>query len=276
MGSVDSVPVVAQVKCAVQYVHGEHEAASETNKNFSERCIGVSQANALLNHLQGNEERALEIQASFIEDITSFIDGLPIIGPTKSFVEWTLGSDDALPRMCENGLRTTAMASGQAIGFVSGGPGGAYVGGVLAGLAVDTTFTYVTSEFHNSYEPHGLWQHFEPIGHGNSGSCVDLAVGLAASNPVFSRLGRGSMGHVQVTGDDHNYLQSMESGAEPDLPTPRRYSKPGDQAGAVPSYRSVPAPLDELPAYSPALDETTHAFPEPPPFTLRKKTAACC
>lgn len=58
MGSVDSVPLVAHVKAAVQAIAGDTEGAEETMINFAETCPVVSQVTSLVQAIDGDEEGA--------------------------------------------------------------------------------------------------------------------------------------------------------------------------------------------------------------------------
>lgn len=43
MGSVNSIPVVAQVKIAAQLISGDIAGAEQTNRDFNQQCPGISQ-----------------------------------------------------------------------------------------------------------------------------------------------------------------------------------------------------------------------------------------
>lgn len=69
MGNINTVPVISQIKSAVEACGGDLEAASRTQEEFSRKCIVVSQIRSAVEAGLGNFEAALETQIVFASEI---------------------------------------------------------------------------------------------------------------------------------------------------------------------------------------------------------------
>ena len=97
MGNVNTVPVISQIKSAVEACGGDHEAALRTQEEFSRKCIVVSQIRSAVEAGLGNSEAALETQLIF----ASGIDAVPVLSQIKSAVQAGCGDMEAATKTQE-------------------------------------------------------------------------------------------------------------------------------------------------------------------------------
>lgn len=100
---MNSIPLISQIKSAVEAASGNMAAAEHTQQEFSKRCIIVSQARSAVEAVCGNPQAALETQQVF----ASGIDGWPGLSQVKSAVqagcgdpEGALRTQEAFSRQC--------------------------------------------------------------------------------------------------------------------------------------------------------------------------------
>ena len=67
MGNVNTVPVISQIKSAVEACHGDMDSALRTQEEFSRKCIVVSQLRSAVEAGLGDCKAALETQKQFLE-----------------------------------------------------------------------------------------------------------------------------------------------------------------------------------------------------------------
>lgn len=67
VNNVDAVPVASQLKSVVQASRGDREAAWQTQRRFTQQCIGASQVRSLVEASRGDMEAAAETQRQFLE-----------------------------------------------------------------------------------------------------------------------------------------------------------------------------------------------------------------
>src|SRR4051812_2445022 len=82
MGNTDSMPVVSQLKLAVQAVGGGPEGAKRTQKNFLRGCPVISQGTSLLQAIGGDNEAAEETQKYFLKGMEKVANSTPGLGHT--------------------------------------------------------------------------------------------------------------------------------------------------------------------------------------------------
>lgn len=78
MGNVDGVPIASQMKSAVQAAHGDSDAAWETQRRFSEKCIGAAQVRSAVQAAGGDLQAAAETQRRFMANAHNLLDGSEI------------------------------------------------------------------------------------------------------------------------------------------------------------------------------------------------------
>ena len=76
---MDALPVVSQVKSAVQWLWGDSEGAYETQVNFTKKFPVVSQVRSAGFALVGNQKEARKTQMEFLGNL----DGIPVVGHAK-------------------------------------------------------------------------------------------------------------------------------------------------------------------------------------------------
>lgn len=91
MGNINTIPIVSQIKSAVQAFKGNKEGAKDTQIDFSRKCIIVSQFRSLAEVSCGRFDDALETQTIF----GSQIDAVPVLSQIKSAVQAGYGDKQA-------------------------------------------------------------------------------------------------------------------------------------------------------------------------------------
>jgi hypothetical protein len=91
MGNINTVPVISQIKSAVEACSGDLEAALETQEEFSRKCIVVSQIRSAVEAGLGDCEAAFETQVLFASEIDAF----PVLSQIKSAVQAWCGDMEA-------------------------------------------------------------------------------------------------------------------------------------------------------------------------------------
>jgi hypothetical protein len=87
MGNVNTIPVVSQIKSAMEAIKGNLDAASETQEEFSKKCIIVSQVRSAVEACCGDFDAATKTQIEF----ASQIDAVPVLSQIKSAVQAGIG-----------------------------------------------------------------------------------------------------------------------------------------------------------------------------------------
>ncbi|EFP10470.1 hypothetical protein CRE_22945 [Caenorhabditis remanei] len=146
MGNTNTIPVVSQVKSAVQLVPGDVEGAARTQERFFHEGIGVSQVTAAVYAVTGNAKKAEETFDRGMSAFSSTVDGIPVVGHMKGAVHYAMGDDKKGDRSMLSASRTTGVMAGGAAGFLVGGPVGAVTAGMASGTAFDVGHTVVTDK----------------------------------------------------------------------------------------------------------------------------------
>ena len=97
MGNINTIPVVSQIKSAVEACGGDLEAARRTQEEFSRKCIVVSQIRSAVEAGLGDFDAALETQLQF----ASGIDVVPVLSQIKSAVQAGCGDMEAASKTQE-------------------------------------------------------------------------------------------------------------------------------------------------------------------------------
>lgn len=85
------IPVISQLKSAVQALSGDKKGARETQLEFIRRCIIVCHVTSLVYAFKGDNETAEKIQIEFLQTLGNLIDGIPFIGHLKGGIHYALG-----------------------------------------------------------------------------------------------------------------------------------------------------------------------------------------
>lgn len=85
------IPVLSQLKSAVQALSGDKEGARETQLEFIRRCIIVCQVTSLVYAIKGDDETAKNIQIEFLQTLGNVIDGIPAAGHLKGGIHYACG-----------------------------------------------------------------------------------------------------------------------------------------------------------------------------------------
>jgi hypothetical protein len=185
MGNTDSLPVVSQVKSAVQAIAGDTEGARQTQENFFKGCPIVSQGVALGAAIAGDTEYAKESQEYFGKNMLNMADSIPGVGHVKGTIHYACGDTEGGDNAMKAASRTVGVAAGGIGGFVIGGPVGAVAGGIYGGAAMDTVISAADSAVHGEKR---LYGHLHSLDRAIDGK---LTVGEAfdwACVPVFDGL----------------------------------------------------------------------------------------
>ena len=67
MGNINTVPVISQIKSAVEACHGDIDSALRTQEEFSRKCLEVSQLRSVVEASFGDHSSALQTQKQFLE-----------------------------------------------------------------------------------------------------------------------------------------------------------------------------------------------------------------
>ena len=179
----DILPVISQLKSAVQAIAGDTEGARRTQENFSRGCPVVSQLRSAGEAIGGNAEAAKKTQEYFVNSMGSLADGIPVVGHVKGVIHYAAGDKEGGDQAMKSASRTVGVVGGGAVGLLVGGPVGAITGGVVGGAAMDGITTGVDSAVHGEYRPAGnvalVTNLVEDKSSSKSGDIFDLVAGVA-------------------------------------------------------------------------------------------------
>lgn len=179
---MDWIPVVSQVKSAVQAVSGDPEGALKTQENFSKQCPVVSQVRSAVEATRGDLNAARQTQLEFVSLVSNMVNSVPVIGHIKGGIHYACGDKEGGDQAMKSSSRTVGVAGAGVAGFFVAGPVGAVVGGIAGGAAMDGLTTGVDSIVHEKYKPNGFLQTIDSVkndeGH-RAGHAFDLVGGVA-------------------------------------------------------------------------------------------------
>ncbi|CAL4110425.1 unnamed protein product, partial [Meganyctiphanes norvegica] len=174
---MDWVPVLSQIKSAVQATCGDRLGAHQTQVNFSRQCPVVSQVRSLAEAtLYEDKHAARDTQKEFLQAMSGILNGIPVIGHVKGGMHYALKDRKAGTASIKAANHTTAAITGGALGFMAAGPGGAIVGGIIGGTAADTVTTSIQYKATGKYRPEGILQPLSDPK--NPGKWVDGVTGV--------------------------------------------------------------------------------------------------
>ena len=79
MGSINSIPIVSQVKSFIQVINGHDAGARKTQEDFLRTWLVVSQINSLVHLIKGNNEEALKIQQQAEDEYLKLVESSPVV-----------------------------------------------------------------------------------------------------------------------------------------------------------------------------------------------------
>lgn len=211
---VDWIPVLSQLKSAIQWAAGQDEKARATQENFINRCPVVSQVKAGYEVYHGHSEDALETQWQFLENTSYLMNSVPIVGHVKGLIHFTWGDYEG----SLDAMKLSTRASGVMLGGIGGlavaGPGGSIGGGLAAGAAMDSIFTGVGSLAHEEFVPDGYWNSAIHAYKGDLDltESVDIIFGIL-SDSVGGYTSAKFMGHGAGAGHGFSKIGMVQQGA---------------------------------------------------------------
>jgi len=185
MGNTDSLPVISQVKSAVQAIAGDTEGARQTQLNFVKGCPVLSQTVALGAAIGDETEYAKETQVYFGKNVMNIADSVPVIGHVKGAIHYACGDTEGGDNAMKAASRTVGVVAGGIGGFVVGGPVGAVAGGISGGVMMDGVTSGVDSAIHDEKRLYGHINSLDRAidGKTTAGEAFDWAI-----TPVFDGL----------------------------------------------------------------------------------------
>lgn len=174
----DTIPVVSQVKSAVQAIAGDSEAARQTQINFANQMPVVSQIKSAVEAATGDEEAARRTQIHFLKNAETLVDGTPVVGHIKGGIHMIAGDK-------ERGLdiiRGATSTTGAVVGGVLGGPAGAVAGGLATDVIITNIDTAVAAANDDDpqIKPYGMVDYLMNIEKKSVGEHFDVITGVGA------------------------------------------------------------------------------------------------
>ena len=120
MGSLNSIPVISQVKSLVQVIGGDVDGARQTQNDFINKGIVASQVKSLVHAIQGDNEAARETQRAFGGDLLQFAENTPVVGHITSGVHAIMGDQERARKVALGATKSTVVALAGAAGAVCG------------------------------------------------------------------------------------------------------------------------------------------------------------
>jgi len=151
----DSIPIVSQVKSAVQAIGGDSNGARQTQENFSRGFPLVAPVRAVVEHASGNHEEAKKTWSYLGKNYEGWVDGTPGLGHIKGGIHYAIGDTQRGDEIMKAATRPIGVLAGGVAGAIVAGPVGAAVGGIAGGAAMDGVITGVESAINKEYVPHG-------------------------------------------------------------------------------------------------------------------------
>lgn len=164
----DGVPLVSQVKSAVQAATGDMKGAERTQQNFIRQAPGVAQITSAVQAHNGDYQGARDTQNQFLHAAEEGVDATPVLGHVKGVTHMMLGQNGK----GEESLKSASSSSGLALGAAAGGLPGAVAGRVLT----DQLITEIESAIKGQRIPYGIIEHFNNFKDKNTGEHVDMVV----------------------------------------------------------------------------------------------------
>jgi len=214
----DFLPVVSQIKSAVQAVTGDKEGAVQTQYNFSRQCPVISQVRSLGELAFVSSAAAWQTQVEQGRVLNGLANGIPILGHAKSAVHYSLGQKEESLAAAKAATRTTAVVVGGLGGFCVANIPGAVAGAVSAGAAADVTTSVAESRAKGYYVPSGaivpLEAFIDAEGPKKAGPCVDVVVVLVGDALIGFMVGRAALARQTRVAADNAITRVLGSGED--------------------------------------------------------------
>jgi hypothetical protein len=200
MGGINSLPVISQIKSAVQAIGGDLKGAKATQEEFlfGNTCPVLSQVVSAGHAIAGNVDKAREVQEKFLdrtseipivsqlvsagyaivgdnnkarhhqekflEAVSDVADHVPVVGHTKGIVHYIMGDNKKGDAVMKSASRAVGVITGGAVGMLAAGPVGAAAGGVAGGAIMDSIILSADVIVHgNKAIPQGYGKHVKKI-----------------------------------------------------------------------------------------------------------------
>lgn len=197
----DGIPVISQIKSAVQAIGGDTEGAKRTQENFLNQAPVISQVKSAVQAGQGDHAGAKRTQEQFLhETIEPVAENTPGVGHLVGVGHIAAGNKERGEAIIKGATTNTAAVAGAFLG----GPAGA----IGAGAAMDGIFTGADTAAHGEFKPFGVVDHFDRMGKGQlsigdhfdfvTGTGLEFAGGTVAKNNGHSGPAKFSPGVRQT------------------------------------------------------------------------------
>jgi len=183
----DSIPIVSQVKSAVQAIGGDSEGARQTQENFSRGFPLVAPVRAIVEHASGKHEEAKKTWSYLGKNYEGMVDTIPLVGHIKGGIHYATGDTQRGDEIMKAATRPIGTVVGGVGGLIVAGPAGAVVGGIAGGAAMDGVITGVESAINKEYVPHGYVKTATRLvkSEGSAGEYFDTGMNIAFDGLAF-------------------------------------------------------------------------------------------
>lgn len=161
----DTIPVVSQLKSAVQAISGDSEVARQTQINFANQMPVVSQ-------IKSDVEAARRTQMRFLKNAETLVDGTPVVGHIKGGIHMLTGDKERGVDIILGATSTT--------GGVLAGPAGAVAGGLATDMVItniDTAVAAANDDDDPQIKPYGMVDYLINIVKKSVGEHFDVIAG---------------------------------------------------------------------------------------------------
>lgn len=167
----DGIPIISQVKSAVQAISGDTEGAKKTQENFVNQAPVISQIKSAVESASGDNEAAKKTQEQFLHEfIEPVADNTPVVGHIKGGIHIAAGDKERGEQILKGASTSTAAV----IGGILAGPAGA----IAAGAATDGLITGIDSAINREYSPFGIVDYVSNIDKHSAGDHFDTLLGI--------------------------------------------------------------------------------------------------
>ncbi|XP_021368151.1 uncharacterized protein LOC110459947 isoform X1 [Mizuhopecten yessoensis] len=222
MGSIDSIPVISQIKSLVQVISGDEEGALRTQQNFADTGIIASQVQSLIHAINGDTKAAEETQKKFGKSLESLVDSVPVIGHIKGAVHYGLGDTKRGDQIMKSSSGSLITGVAGIAGTLVGGPAGGAAAAVAASQLYDGVVTGIDTAVNGKTKDgspryYGIWQTVDDIekGKAKSGDIFDAYAGIgmdALGGATIGKVGGGVKGFAKAVGKDvRNSLPGLDT-----------------------------------------------------------------
>jgi len=259
-GKLDWIPVVSQVKSAVQMIRGDREGALKTQENFCSTCPLVSQVKSVVEVISGNHEQARQTQLHFADTMSNAANAIPIIGHVKGAVHYACGDSLRGELAVKSASQSTGIIVGGIAGGIIGGPIGAVTLGTAGGAAVDVIVTGVESLIHKEYRPNGS---------------IAIATRVATGKSVKDSFDLEGSLDAEAREDEKNFINSQnksELQSKKEQPTAPVEDSVQVENSQVPVEDSVQVEYSQVQPTHDAQTETVVTNPESVPLLQKEET----